>query len=57
MTALSNAPLSSGSKKPFLMADRPQKITFGEMRESGVRGVLIYCRIGTEGYQWRFVVQ
>jgi hypothetical protein len=25
------------------MADRPQKITFGEMRESGSRGVLIYC--------------
>jgi len=23
--------------------DRPQKITFGEMRDSGVRGVLIYC--------------
>jgi hypothetical protein len=22
---------------------RPQKITFGEMLESGVRGVLIYC--------------
>jgi hypothetical protein len=22
----------------------PQKITFGEMRESGVREVLIYCR-------------
>jgi len=22
---------------------RPPKITFGEMRESGVRGVLIYC--------------
>jgi hypothetical protein len=22
----------------------PQKITFGEMRESGVRDVLIYCR-------------
>ena len=22
---------------------RPQRITFGEMRESGVRGVLIYC--------------
>jgi hypothetical protein len=21
----------------------PQKITFGEMRESGIRGVLIYC--------------
>jgi hypothetical protein len=26
-----------------MMADRPQKITFGEMRESGVHGVLIYC--------------
>jgi hypothetical protein len=25
------------------MTDRPQKITFGEMRESGIRGVLIYC--------------
>jgi len=25
------------------MHDRPQKITLGEMRESGVRGVLIYC--------------
>jgi hypothetical protein len=23
--------------------DRPQKITLGEMREMGVRGVLIYC--------------
>jgi hypothetical protein len=23
--------------------ERPQKITFGEMRESRVRGVLIYC--------------
>jgi len=23
--------------------ERPQKIIFGEMRESGVRGVLIYC--------------
>jgi hypothetical protein len=22
---------------------RPQKIAFGEMREMGVRGVLIYC--------------
>jgi hypothetical protein len=22
---------------------RPQKITFGEMREMGVRGVLVYC--------------
>jgi len=24
-------------------AVRQQKITFGEMRESGVRGVLVYC--------------
>jgi hypothetical protein len=23
--------------------DHPEKITFGEMRSSGVRGVLIYC--------------
>jgi hypothetical protein len=26
------------------MLTRPQKITFGDMRESGIRGVLIYCR-------------
>ena len=25
------------------MTERPQKITFGEMRQSGVRGVLVYC--------------
>jgi hypothetical protein len=25
------------------MVERPQKITFGETREMGVRGVLIYC--------------
>ena len=25
------------------MADRPQKITFAEMRDMGVRGLLIYC--------------
>jgi hypothetical protein len=23
--------------------DRPQKITFGELRDMGVRGLLIYC--------------
>jgi hypothetical protein len=23
--------------------DRPQKITFGDLRASGVRGVLVYC--------------
>ena len=26
------------------MVDRPQKITFAEMRAAGVRKVLIYCR-------------
>jgi hypothetical protein len=26
------------------MSDRPQKITFAEMREAGVRGLLIYCQ-------------
>jgi hypothetical protein len=26
------------------MADRPLKITFAEMRNSGVRGILVYCR-------------
>ena len=26
------------------MTPRPVKITFGEMRESGVRDVLVYCR-------------
>jgi hypothetical protein len=25
------------------MPERPQKITFGEMRSTGVRGILIYC--------------
>ena len=25
------------------MPDRPTKITFGEMRDMGVRGILIYC--------------
>ena len=25
------------------MTERPTKITFGEMRESGVRGILVYC--------------
>jgi hypothetical protein len=41
------------------MADRPQKITFGEMRDMGVRGVLIYCAdyrcshsIAMSGDQW-----
>jgi hypothetical protein len=41
------------------MTERPQKITFGEMRDSGVRGVLIYCSdyrcshsIAISGDQW-----
>ena len=25
------------------MSDRPQKISFAEMREMGVRGLLVYC--------------
>jgi len=25
------------------MSDRPQKITFSEIREMGVRGLLVYC--------------
>jgi hypothetical protein len=25
------------------MPDGPQKITFGDMRRCGIRGVLIYC--------------
>jgi len=25
------------------MSDRPQKITFAEMRDMGVRGILVYC--------------
>ena len=25
------------------MPDRPTKITFGDMRKMGVRGVLVYC--------------
>ena len=26
------------------MTERPQKITFGEMRDMGVRGVVVYCQ-------------
>jgi hypothetical protein len=28
---------------PLAMTDRPQKITFAEMRESGIHGLLVYC--------------
>jgi hypothetical protein len=39
------------------MPDRPQKITFAEMRSSGVRGLLIYCSecshyIAISGDRW-----
>jgi hypothetical protein len=41
------------------LQDRPQKITFGEMRRSGVHGILIYCSdyhcshcVAISGYQW-----
>jgi hypothetical protein len=41
------------------MTDRPTKITFGEMREMGVRGLLVYCAdyrcshsIAMSGDQW-----
>jgi hypothetical protein len=27
----------------ILNMDRPTKITFGEMRASGVRGIVVYC--------------
>jgi hypothetical protein len=32
-----------GAIKNCFIGMRPQKITFGEMREMGVRGVLVYC--------------
>jgi hypothetical protein len=35
--------MPTASTERFIVT-RPQKITFGEMRESGVREVLIYCR-------------
>jgi hypothetical protein len=41
------------------MSDRPQKITFADMRDMGVRGLLIYCSdykcshlITIDGDQW-----
>ena len=36
----SNVASSAGS---WAVPDRPQKITFVEMRDMGVRGLLIYC--------------
>ena len=37
------ASLLSRSARSCAMPDRPPKITFGEMREMGVRGLLIIC--------------
>jgi hypothetical protein len=43
---------SNAGERPFgarppdthsTVADRPQKITFGEMRDMGIRGALVYC--------------
>ena len=38
------------------MTERSQKITFAEMREMGVRGLLVYCpdyhSIAINGYCW-----
>jgi hypothetical protein len=41
------------------MQERPQKITFAEMRSSGVRGLLVYCsdyhcshHTGISGDRW-----
>jgi hypothetical protein len=35
--------LRQGNWKWLVRRTRPQKITFAEMRASGVRGLLIYC--------------
>jgi hypothetical protein len=38
-------PTSEPTKKwkPATMTERPTKITFAEMRDMGVRGILVYC--------------
>jgi hypothetical protein len=40
-----NCSLRGEEEQDMPVAVGPEKITFGEMRSSGVRGVLIYCRI------------
>jgi len=35
--------LSSNPGFDHRLPDRPQKITFAEMRDMGVRGILVYC--------------
>jgi hypothetical protein len=39
-----NAYFEARSAESWRMPARPQKITFGEMRSSGDRGLLVYCR-------------
>ena len=39
-------PRSVRRHTPTYADGRPLKITFGEMREMGVRGVLVYCHCG-----------
>ncbi|MBR0906321.1 MULTISPECIES: hypothetical protein [Bradyrhizobium] len=39
-------PRSAQRHTPTHADGRPLKITFGEMREMGLRGVLIYCHCG-----------
>jgi hypothetical protein len=36
-------PAAAGCRNHGDMPDRPQKITFAEMRDMGVRGLLVYC--------------
>jgi hypothetical protein len=36
-------PIVRSDQRNNMGMERPQKITFAEMRSSGVRGLLIYC--------------
>jgi hypothetical protein len=38
-----SVPGNAACEGRHVLTDRPQKITFGEMREMGERGILIYC--------------
>jgi hypothetical protein len=40
---MSGLGLEAWSASIATMTERPVKIKFGEMRDSGVRGILIYC--------------
>jgi hypothetical protein len=43
---------SSPSAGLDLDHDRPQKITFAEMRDMGVRGLLVYCADYAAANRW-----